>query len=113
MHRTLRGPQSFFITNRYRPRIRFETGKTKGHRLPLVAEFSTQAGHIDRIEVRLDGEVIDTVRPEKQRNAGRLETAIDLRKIPPGDHKLKLWVWQGRVGYQRLHGESKTFKFSR
>lgn len=113
LHRTLRGPQSFFTTNRYRPRIRFEAGAAKGGRLPLVAEFSTQAGYIDRIEVRLDGEVIGTVRPEKNVSSGRLETAIDLAKVPPGEHKLKLWVWQGRQGYRRFHGESKSFRFTR
>ena len=113
MHRTLRGPQSFFITNRYRPRVRFEAGPVNGNRLPLVARFSTQAGYIDRIEVRLDGDVIGTVRMEKVLNAGTLETAVDLAKIPQGKHKLKLWAWQGREGYRRLHGESKSLEITR
>ncbi len=111
--RTLTGPQSFFASNRHRPRVRFTVGEVASGRLPVSAEFSTQAGYIDRVEIRLDGEVIGTVRPEKAVNTGRLDTEIDLSKIPPGDHRLTLWAWQGREGYRRLHGESKSLKFTR
>ncbi|MCB1065088.1 MAG: hypothetical protein KDN20_19505 [Verrucomicrobiae bacterium] len=113
MQRSMHGPQGFLTTNRYRPRIRFSAGKMSGNRLPIVANFSTQSGHVDRVEVRIDGDIVGTVRPEKPVNVGTLETMIDLSKIGPGNHKLVLWVWQGREGYQRLHGESKSFKFTR
>ncbi|MCB1230685.1 MAG: hypothetical protein KDN19_10485 [Verrucomicrobiae bacterium] len=111
--RTLTGPQSPLATNRYRPRIRFSAGKIEGNKLPLVAEFSTQTGTIDRIETRLDGEVVGTFRPKEPISKGRIETSLDLRKVAPGKHKLEMWAWQGREGYQRLHGESKTLKFTR
>jgi hypothetical protein len=113
LHRNMHGPQGFLTTNRYRPRIRFTVGEASSNRISLAAKFSTLSGHIDRIETRIDGQIVGTIRPGKQLKSGTLETAVDLSKIGPGKHKLVLWVWQGRPGYQRLHGESKSYKFTR
>lgn len=111
--RTMRGPQSTFMTNRYRPRIRFSAGNLQGTKLPLAADFSTQTGHIDRIEVRINGKLVRTIKAKDPVRVGKLNLTVDLAQAGPGNHKLTLWAWQGHQGYQRLHGESKSYKFSR
>lgn len=109
--RTMRGPQSTFTTNRYRPRIRFQAGKLQGTKLPLTADFSTQSGSISKIEVRINGKLVRTIPAQAPMRVGKLDMTVDLAQAGPGEHKLTLWAWQGRQGYQRLHGESKAFKF--
>lgn len=111
--RSLIGPQGVLAENQYRPRVRFTAGKASGSRLPLVATFSTMRGFVDRIEVRIDGKVVDTLRPGKPLRSGQLEAVVDLSRVGPGSHKLTLWAWQGREGHQRFHGESKALKFDR
>lgn len=110
--RTMRGPQSAFTTNRYRPRIRFTTGQPQGTKLPVSADFSTQTGNISKIEVRIDGKLIKTIPAQAPMRVGKLDLVVDLAQAGPGSHKLTLWAWQGQPGYQRLHGESKPFKFT-
>lgn len=109
--RSLIGPQGALAESHYRPRVRLALGKASGQKLPLVATFSTMRGHVDRIEVRVDGKVIGTLKPAKPLSSGEMSTAIDLAKVGPGPHRISLWAWQGREGYRRLHGESKTVKW--
>ena len=109
--RSLIGPQGALAESHYRPRVRMTLGKATGQRLPLVATFSTMRGHVDRIEVRVDGKVIGTLKPAKPLTSGEMNTAIDLSKLGPGPHRISLWAWQGREGYRRLHGESKTVEW--
>ncbi|MCB1088928.1 MAG: hypothetical protein KDM63_17975 [Verrucomicrobiae bacterium] len=111
--RSIIGPQGQLAESHYRPRVRFTAGKMSGQRLPIVATFSTMRGFIDRIEIRVDGKVVDTLRPKQALSSGQMEAAIDLSKIGAGSHKITLWAWQGREGYQRLHGESKSLKLDR
>ena len=110
--RTMRGPQSVFMTNRYRPRIRFTAGQAQGTKLPLSADFSTQTGSISKIEVRINGKLVRTIPAKAPMRVGKLDLTVDLAQAGPGTHKLTLWAWQGQPGYQRLHGESKAFKFT-
>lgn len=112
IHRHLHGPQSFFARNQYRPRIRFTAGKLNGTRLPVSITFSTMRGHIARIEARVDGKVVASRDLEQIMSNGKLDTTIELKGIAPGPHKITLWAWQGRQGYQSLHGESLTLKLT-
>jgi hypothetical protein len=113
LSRSINGPQGVLANNHYRPRVRFTAGKQNGAKLPIVATFSTMRGFVDRIEVRIDGKVIGTLRPERELSSGELKTTIDLSKVAPGQHKITLWAWQGREGFQRFHGESPALKITR
>lgn len=70
----------------------------------LTYEYSVKRGFVSRIEIRSGLKVVKVI-PAGARG-GRGTFTIDLRELPSGKKKFKLWAWQGQPAYQSVHGES-------
>lgn len=105
------------LRHSYRPRIKvvrapgasreLESGRT------LTFEYYARQGHVARIEVRSGLKVVKTlhVGPSK---SGRGQFKVKASELSRsfGKRSFKLWAWQGRQGYQSLHGESVSYTLS-
>lgn len=108
----LHGSQGLFTRHRYRPSLKITGFRRDGKTAEITCEFSTRAGFLDRIEVRSGLKILTTVKPGKPVSSGAVKLKVDLSKAGSGNHSIKLWGWQGRRGYQSVHGESKAIKIA-
>ena len=62
--------------------------------------YSVVQGYVSRIEIRSGLKVIRTL-PLTPSRSGQIQISV-----PSGLKRFTLWAWQGKPGYQSVHGES-------
>lgn len=110
IHRHRHGPQGTMTRQRYRPSITIKSFKQSGKTGEFICDIRARAGHLDRIEVRSGQKLLGTMKIDRLINYGTFKLTPDLSKAGSGKKSIRIWAWQGRQGYQSVHGESKAIK---
>ena len=105
-HRLIHRPQEQ-LRNHHRPNAKVTGIRKIGNITEISCEFSARAGFVDRIELRVDGKIVSTKKFDGPATKGALKFKVDLSKSGAGKHKFQFSIYQGRQGYQTVHGESK------
>jgi len=95
---------------RYWPSIKIKSFKQNGNKSEFICEIRVRSGNIDRIEVRSGQKLLGTMKIERLISYGTFKLKLDLSKAGSGKKSIKIWAWQGRRGYQSVHGESLPVK---
>ena len=106
------GPQGTMTRQRYRPSIKINRFKQDGKKGEFICEIRVKAGNIDRIEVRSGQKLLGTMKIDRLINYGTFKLTPDLSKAGSGKKSIRIWAWQGRQGYQSVHGESLDVKIT-
>lgn len=94
------------LRNHHRPTIKVTGIRKTGNLTEISCEFNARAGFVDRIELRVDGKIVSTKKFDGPVTKGAMRFKIDLSKSGAGKHKWQFRIYQGRRGYQTVHGES-------
>ena len=73
----------------------------------VTLQYSVMQGFVSRIEIRSGLKVVRTI-PVTPSRSGQIQFSV-----PTGQKRFTLWGWQGKPGYQSVHGESVGYSITR
>ena len=112
LHQNRHGAQGTMTRQRYRPSIRIVSFKQNGKTGEIICDIRVRSGNLDRIEVRSGQKLLGTMKIDRLINYGTFKLKPDLSKAGSGKKSIRVWAWQGRQGYQSVHGESLPIKIT-